>query len=182
MTKSSSNRFLIGIGIGAEYPCGSVSAAEQSEEENIHKFAQHRWVALATCQFLITQPVVPSGWYLTLRCYDHIWAGIRCFYSSRAFLDVCSDAKILIGNFDVAIRFGNNHLRAIWRLSLGLGSVPAALVFLWRLNMDEPTRYKKDSMKRVKIPYKLVFKRYWASLSAISAIWCERTFRMNANW
>jgi len=66
-------------------------------------------------------------------------------------------------------------------ISLGLGSVPAALVFLWRLNMDEPTRYKKDSMKRVRIPYKLVFKRYWVSLSAISAIWCERTFRMNTN-
>ena len=41
-------RFFLGIGIGAEYPCGSVSASEQSEEEGIAKNAQHRWFALAT--------------------------------------------------------------------------------------------------------------------------------------
>lgn len=41
-------RFLIGIGVGAEYPCGSVAASEQSEEPGISKNAQHRWFALAT--------------------------------------------------------------------------------------------------------------------------------------
>ncbi len=41
-------RFLLGIGVGAEYPCGSVSASEQSEEPGINKNAQHRWFALAT--------------------------------------------------------------------------------------------------------------------------------------
>ena len=40
--------FLLGIGVGAEYPCGSVSASEQSEEPGINKGAQHRWFALAT--------------------------------------------------------------------------------------------------------------------------------------
>ncbi|KAF5359638.1 hypothetical protein D9756_003128 [Leucocoprinus leucothites] len=44
----SAMRFLLGIGIGAEYPCGSVSASEQSEGPQISKFAQHRWLALAT--------------------------------------------------------------------------------------------------------------------------------------
>jgi MFS family permease len=44
----SAFRFLLGIGIGAEYPCGSVAASEQSEEEGINKRAQHRWFALAT--------------------------------------------------------------------------------------------------------------------------------------
>lgn len=42
------HRFLLGIGVGAEYPCGSVSASEQSEESTISKNAQHRWFALAT--------------------------------------------------------------------------------------------------------------------------------------
>jgi len=42
--------FLLGIGIGAEYPCGSVSASEQSEQAGINKRAQHRWVALATSE------------------------------------------------------------------------------------------------------------------------------------
>lgn len=66
---------------------------------------------------------------------------------------------------------GNNHLRAVWRLSLGLGVVPALAVFLWRLNMEEPTRYKKDAMKRTSVPYLLIIRRYWVSLAAISAVW-----------
>ena len=40
--------FLLGIGVGAEYPCGSVAASEQSEEPGVSKNAQHRWFALAT--------------------------------------------------------------------------------------------------------------------------------------
>ncbi|OBZ72461.1 hypothetical protein A0H81_07873 [Grifola frondosa] len=44
----SACRFLLGIGVGAEYPCGSVAASEQSEEPGISKNAQHRWFALAT--------------------------------------------------------------------------------------------------------------------------------------
>jgi len=43
--------FLLGIGVGAEYPCGSVSASEQSEETAIKKNAQHRWFALATSEY-----------------------------------------------------------------------------------------------------------------------------------
>ena len=44
------NSFLLGIGIGAEYPCGSVSASEQTEQPGISKRAQHRWFALATSE------------------------------------------------------------------------------------------------------------------------------------
>jgi len=68
--------------------------------------------------------------------------------------------------------FGENHLRAVWRMSLGLGVIPALVVFFWRLNMDEPERFKKDSMRDTKIPYLLVIKRYWISLLAISFTWC----------
>ena len=48
--------FLLGIGIGAEYPCGSVAASEQSEEEGVAKNAQHRWFALATSESLLRYP------------------------------------------------------------------------------------------------------------------------------
>lgn len=65
----------------------------------------------------------------------------------------------------------NDHLHAVWRLSLGLGFIPAMAVFFWRLNMDEPESYKKSSMKNVKIPYGLVLRRYWPSLLAISITW-----------
>ncbi|KAF9451867.1 MFS Git1p-related glycerophosphoinositol and glycerophosphocholine permease [Macrolepiota fuliginosa MF-IS2] len=129
-------RFLIGIGIGAEYPCGSVSASEQSEEPGISKNAQHRWFALATNTMIDFGFVISAFVPLVL-----FWI------------------------------FGDDHLRAVWRLSLGLGVVPALLVFVWRLNMDEPERFKKDSMKHAKIPYLLVLKRYWVSLLAISFVW-----------
>lgn len=69
-------------------------------------------------------------------------------------------------------RFGSNHLRAVWRLSLGLGVVPAVAVFFWRLNMEEPARYKRDSMKFARIPYLLIFRRYGVRLIGISAVWC----------
>ncbi len=49
----SAMRFLLGIGVGAEYPCGSVAASEQTEEEGIAKNAQHRWFALATSTFFL---------------------------------------------------------------------------------------------------------------------------------
>ncbi|KAJ3560297.1 hypothetical protein NP233_g10928 [Leucocoprinus birnbaumii] len=132
----SAMRFLLGIGIGAEYPCGSVSASEQSEGPLINKFAQHRWLALAT------------------NCMIDFGFVIAAFVPLVLFWI-----------------FGDDHLRAVWRLSLGLGIVPALFIFLWRLNMDEPERYKKDSMKNTKIPYRLVFKRYWGQLATISVLW-----------
>jgi MFS family permease len=132
----SAMRFLIGIGVGAEYPCGSVSASEQSEEPGINKKAQHRWFALATNSMIDFGFVVSAFVPLVL-----FWI------------------------------FGDNHLRAVWRLSLGLGFVPAAAVFLWRLNMEEPERFRKDSMKNARIPYLLIFRRYGTRLVAISITW-----------
>jgi MFS family permease len=129
-------RFLLGIGVGAEYPCGSVSASEQSEEEGIAKNSQHKWLVLATNTMI--------------------------------------DVGFVIGAFVPLVLFwifGNNHLRSVWRLSLGLGVVPAVAVFLWRLRMEESKRYKRDSMKHVRIPYGLVVKRYWRSLFGISLAW-----------
>lgn len=69
------------------------------------------------------------------------------------------------------LSFGNNHLRAVWRLSLGLGVVPALAVLLWRLKMDEPTSYKKNALVRGKTPYWLIIKRYWVPFAGISISW-----------
>lgn len=41
-------RFLIGIFIGGEYPAGSVSCAENTEQKNIKKNRQQLWFVLAT--------------------------------------------------------------------------------------------------------------------------------------
>ncbi|KAF9645102.1 MFS Git1p-related glycerophosphoinositol and glycerophosphocholine permease [Thelephora ganbajun] len=129
-------RFLLGIGVGAEYPCGSVAASEQSEGSSIAKNAQHRWFALATNGMIDIGFVASS--FVPLVLY---WI------------------------------FGPHHLRAVWRLSLGLGVVPALAVLLWRLNMEEPERYRRDSMRDAKIPYWLIIKRYWVGLVAISISW-----------
>ncbi|KJA19447.1 hypothetical protein HYPSUDRAFT_204509 [Hypholoma sublateritium FD-334 SS-4] len=132
----SAMRFLLGIGVGAEYPCGSVSASEQSEEPGISKGSQHRWFALATNSMIDFGFVISAFVPLVL-----FWI------------------------------FGDNHLNAVWRLSLGLGVIPAAAVFIWRLSMEEPARFRKDSMKHARIPYWLVLRRYGGSLAAISATW-----------
>ncbi|KAI0346089.1 MFS Git1p-related glycerophosphoinositol and glycerophosphocholine permease [Trametopsis cervina] len=132
----SACRFLLGIGVGAEYPCGSVAASEQSEGDGVAKNAQHRWFALATNSMIDFGFVIASFVPLVL-----FWI------------------------------FGENHLRAVWRLSLGLGFVPAMLVFIWRLNMDEPAHYKRNSMHRARTPYWLVFKRYWFQWTGIALAW-----------
>ncbi|KAJ6509860.1 major facilitator superfamily domain-containing protein [Mycena vulgaris] len=129
-------RFFLGVGIGAEYPCGSVSASEQTEGKAIAKNSQHRWFALATNSMIDLAWVVAA--FVTLLM---VW--------------IC----------------GPNHLRAAWRLSLGLGFFPAAAVFVWRLAMEEPDPYKKNSMKTIKIPYLLVLRRYGVRLAAISLTW-----------
>ncbi|KAF5392349.1 hypothetical protein D9757_001445 [Collybiopsis confluens] len=134
-------RFCLGIGVGAEYPCGSVAASERSEERDIAKMAQHRWVGLATNSTIDFGFVIATFVPLVL-----FWI------------------------------FGENHLRAVWRMSLGLGFVPALAVLLWRIGMKEPERYQKDSMKHTKIPYSLVIRRYWKSLAAVSFVWCLYDF------
>ncbi|KIK62448.1 hypothetical protein GYMLUDRAFT_499958 [Collybiopsis luxurians FD-317 M1] len=129
-------RFFLGIGVGAEYPCGSVSAAERSEERDITKMSRHRWLALATNSMIDFGFVISTFVPLVL-----FWI------------------------------FGEHHLRAVWRMSLGLGFVPAMAVLLWRIGMKEPERYQKDSMKHSKIPYSLVIRRYWKPLAAVSVVW-----------
>ncbi|KAI0767970.1 major facilitator superfamily domain-containing protein [Irpex lacteus] len=132
----SACRFLLGIGVGAEYPCGSVAASEQSEESGVAKTSQHRWFALATNSMIDFGFVVSSFVPLVL-----FWI------------------------------FGEHHLRAVWRMSLGLGFIPAMLVFIWRLNMDEPAHFKKNSITRGRTPYWLIFKRYWLQWAGISLAW-----------
>ncbi|KAF8322554.1 metabolite transporter [Clavulina sp. PMI_390] len=132
----SAYRFLLGIGVGAEYPCGSVAASEQTEGPSVAKNAQHRWFALATNCMIDWGFVIAAFVPLVL-----LWI------------------------------FGEDHLRANWRISLGLGVIPAAAVFFWRLKMMEPDLVQRNSMRHAKIPYWLVIKRYWVRLFAICATW-----------
>ncbi|KZT50562.1 MFS general substrate transporter [Calocera cornea HHB12733] len=122
-------RFFLGMGyIGAEYPCGSVAASEQTEGPGISKMAQHRYFALATDTMIDWGFVISA--FVPLVC---LWI------------------------------FGMAHLEPVWRLSLGLGVVPAVVVFLLRLRMVESARYARDSMKHAPTPYWLIIKSIYSS-------------------
>ncbi|KAJ7165511.1 major facilitator superfamily domain-containing protein [Mycena crocata] len=150
-------RFFLGIGIGAEYPCGSVSASEKTEGKAIAKNAQNLWFTLATANSMIDAAWVVSAFVALLM----VWM-------------FCPPLRPEAFSFDPISRVdscGPSHLRAAWRLALWLGFFPAAAVFTWRWTMDEPELYKQSSMKKVKIPYILVLRKYGVRLAAISLTW-----------
>lgn len=129
-------RFFLGIGIGAEYPAGSVASAENSEAVGVKTTQQHMLFALST------NTAIDFGF-------------------------VVSAATPLI----FLKMFGEDHLRAVWRVSLGFGIVPALLVLIWRSRMPESATFEKESMTRVRTPWWLVFKRYWRSIIGVSLAW-----------
>jgi MFS family permease len=127
-------RFFLGIGIGGEYPAGSVSAAEASGE--LKKGTRNMWFIM--------------------------------------FTNVAIDWGFVIGAFVpyvLVLIFTTDHLRATWRVALGLGVVPPLALFLIRLKLQEPEEFKRQSMKHTKIPYGLVIKFYWKRLFVVSLIW-----------
>ena len=127
-------RFLVGIGIGGEYPAGSVAAAEASGE---------------------------------------LKSGTRNFWFIM-FTNVAIDWGFVIGAFVpyiLVLIFTESHLRAAWRVGLGLGVIPPIALLLLRLRLQEPEEYKRESMKHVKIPYGLVIRYYWMRLFVVGLIW-----------
>jgi MFS family permease len=101
--------FLLGIGVGAEYPCGSVAASEQSEEEGIAKNAQHRWFALATsAKQSLVYPVTGGDTYVT-------------------FLDTMIDFGFVISSFVPVVLFW------MWALtSIPFGNLFADSSQIWQ--------------------------------------------------
>ncbi|KAF8887377.1 major facilitator superfamily domain-containing protein [Infundibulicybe gibba] len=105
----SACRFLLGIGVGAEYPCGSVAASEQSEEEKIEKNAQHRWLALATNSMIDMGFVISAFTPLVL-----FWMQAPPFRKCREF-SIELDYLVLV--LITLVLFGGFPLRlALFRL------------------------------------------------------------------
>lgn len=99
-------RFLVGIGIGGEYPAGSVACSEATGE--LKAGTRNRWFIL--------------------------------------FTNVMIDWGFVIGAFIpylMVVICGEKHLRAAWRISLGLGVVPPLMLFWLRLKLEEPEEFKK---------------------------------------
>lgn len=59
----------------------------------------------------------------------------------------------------------------VWRLSFGLGMVPPLVIFGFRMKMTLTAAFRKSSMKKQKMPYILIVRKYWRRLLAGGWTW-----------
>ncbi|KAJ5343704.1 hypothetical protein MYU51_001341 [Penicillium brevicompactum] len=63
------------------------------------------------------------------------------------------------------------HYEAVWRISLAMGAIPPLSIFWFRYKMVMSSAYRKSSMKKQRIPYWLVLKKYWRPLLGVCGSW-----------
>ncbi|KAK4549562.1 hypothetical protein LTR36_006559 [Oleoguttula mirabilis] len=127
-------RFFLGIGIGGEYPAGSVACAESTGE--LKSGTRNRWFVL------FTNVQIDFGFVVAA-----------------------------IVPMIVVLATGENHLRAAWRICLGLGFLPPLSLLWLRYKLKEPESFKRGTMSKTKTPWGLVIKFYWYRLLIVSTIW-----------
>ena len=83
---------------------------------------------------------------------------------------------------------GENHLPTVWRVCFGFGIVLPLVVLVFRWRMLSSKLYRKGAIKSERnlsrfvavdtkclaadrVPYRLVFKRYWRSLIGTCGAW-----------
>lgn len=71
----------------------------------------------------------------------------------------------------VVLATTESHLRAAWRICLGLGVIPPLSLLYLRIKLQEPESFKRESMANTKTPWWLVIKFYWFRLAVVSLIW-----------
>ncbi|KAI9467200.1 MFS general substrate transporter [Lactarius psammicola] len=144
-------RGLTGIGVGGEYPASSTSASEAANEQMLSK--------RGPVFIMVTNFVLSFGGPL----------------ASSVFLIVLSIA-------------GEDHLPTVWRVCFGVGIVLPLMVLVFRWRMLSSKLYRKGAIKSEhnspffvavdtkclvagRVPYQLVFKRYWRSLIGTCGAW-----------
>ncbi|KAH7127166.1 major facilitator superfamily domain-containing protein [Dendryphion nanum] len=127
-------RFFLGIGIGGEYPAGSVGCAESTGE--LKEGTRNKWFILFT----------------------------------NVQIDLAFLISAIVATIVVVIT-GESHLRAAWRICLGIGIIPPLSLLYLRLKLQEPEAFKRESLSKTKTPYLLIIKYYWFRLSIVSIIW-----------
>jgi MFS family permease len=125
-------RLLVGIGIGGEYPAGSVAASEATAE--LKAGTRNRWFIFAT----------------------------------NFQLDIGFVAGTLVPMI-VVLATTEKHLRAAWRISLGIGAVLPIFMLAFRSKLREPAEYTRQKMN--KYPYMLILRYYGFRLLVVSVIW-----------
>lgn len=63
------------------------------------------------------------------------------------------------------------HYESVWRISLAMGAIPPLSIFWFRYKMVMSSAYRKSSMKKQRIPYWLVLKKYWRPLLGVCGSW-----------
>ena len=58
----------------------------------------------------------------------------------------------------VVLACTDNHLRAAWRICLGLGVIPPLSLIYLRLKLSEPEEFNRETMKNTRTPWWLVIK------------------------
>ncbi|KAL9087731.1 MAG: hypothetical protein Q9165_006498 [Trypethelium subeluteriae] len=76
----------------------------------------------------------------------------------------------------VVLATTEKHLRAAWRICLGLGAIPPLSLLWLRIKLQEPEAFKRESMAKTRFPYWLILKFYWWRLLVVSLIWCMYDF------
>ena len=71
----------------------------------------------------------------------------------------------------VVLCTSENHLRAAWRICLGLGVIPPLSLLYLRIRLREPEAFQRNSMNKAKTPWWLVIKFYGFRLIVVSLIW-----------
>ena len=130
-------RFFLGIGIGGEYPAGSVAAAESTAE--LKRGHRNRWF------IMFTNVQIDFGFVMA------------------AFVPM-----ILV------LIFSESHLRAVWRIALGLGAIPPLSLFYLRLKLEEPEEFNRERMHKYPV---------WLIVKYVSCVrlWNFGTFLHHSN-
>lgn len=139
------SRFILGIGVGGEYPCSSTAASETADSVKQSK--------RGGIFILVTNFVLDFGFV-----FSAILPAILLVIFGYKHVNNASPINDNV-NFD-----------AIWRIALGFGALPPLLILYSRLKYTNEERFEKNAIKH-DIPWKLIIGKYWKRLLVTCSIW-----------
>ncbi|KAF2181552.1 MFS general substrate transporter [Zopfia rhizophila CBS 207.26] len=122
-------RFIMGLGIGADYPLSAVITSE---------FAPRKYRARMMSWVFFAQPI---GQFL---------ANVLSFAAVAGFRSQITDTKLSCGEDLKCYR----AIDRLWRLVVGIGAIPAVIALAFRFTIPESPRYKLDILRNVTTVFK----------------------------
>ncbi|PRT54426.1 hypothetical protein B9G98_02046 [Wickerhamiella sorbophila] len=134
-------RAFLGIGIGGEYPAGSVACAEVSQK--LSKGSRNRYFVW------FTNSMIDFGFVMSA-------------FIAWLLLYICS----VPSSPD-----SDHGLSVAWRVLYGLGAIPPLSLLYLRLKFQDDEQFTKNSLKHIRTPYWTIFKYYGPRMILVSLIW-----------